>query len=123
MPIGGGEENFCVFGAEPSSGGKAVVDMGGHASEVRGRAAGPSYARRVMESSVHDVGAVGARVHDGGAVATEVTETDSIAHDLDDVDAALKRLDAGTYFTDEVTGAPLDPAWLAEHPLARRASP
>jgi len=39
------------------------------------------------------------------------------------VDVALKRLDAGTYFTDEVTGAPLDPAWLAEHPLARRASP
>jgi len=72
---------------------------------------------------VHDGGAVGARVHDGGAVATGVTETDAIAHDLDDVDVALKRLDAGTYFTDEVTGAPLDSAWLAEHPLARRASP
>jgi RNA polymerase-binding transcription factor DksA len=46
---------------------------------------------------------------------------DAIARDLDDVDAALKRLDAGTYFTDEATGAPLDPAWLAQRPLARRA--
>ena len=57
------------------------------------------------------------------AAESGVGETDAIARDLDDVDAALKRLDAGTYFTDEVTGAPLDPAWLAEHPLARRASP
>lgn len=30
MPISGGEENFCCFGADPSKGGK--VDMGSDAS-------------------------------------------------------------------------------------------
>lgn len=84
--------------------------MEGHASEIRGRTTRRSYARRVMDA-VDTVVAVDAAV-DG---------IDAIARDLDDVDAALKRLDAGTYFTDEATGAPLDPAWLAEHPLARRA--
>jgi RNA polymerase-binding transcription factor DksA len=53
--------------------------------------------------------------------ANAIDAIDAIARDLDDVDAALKRLDAGTYFTDEVTGAPLDPSWLALRPLARRA--
>jgi RNA polymerase-binding transcription factor DksA len=53
--------------------------------------------------------------------ANAIDAIDAIARDLDNVDAALKRLDAGTYFTDEVTGAPLDPSWLAQRPLARRA--
>ena len=103
-------------GAEPSSGGKAVVDMEGHASEIRGRVTRRSYARRVMDA-VDTVVAVDAAVETDAVV----DGIDAIARDLDDVDAALKRLDAGTYFTDEATGAPLDPAWLAEHPLARRA--
>ena len=51
---------------------------------------------------------------------------DAVAHRLDAVDAdlaavevALDRLDAGTYTTCETCGAPLDPAWRAEHPLDR----
>ncbi|CAB4609829.1 unannotated protein [freshwater metagenome] len=48
-------------------------------------------------------------------------DLDSIERDLADVDAALVRLDEGTYFTDEVTGAPLPEQLLAERPTARRA--
>ena len=33
---------------------------------------------------------------------------DAIELDLNGVDAAMERLEKGTYFTDEVTGAPLD---------------
>jgi RNA polymerase-binding transcription factor DksA len=47
-------------------------------------------------------------------------ELDEIEHVLADVDAALERLDDGTYWTDEVTGAELDVAILATDPLARR---
>jgi RNA polymerase-binding transcription factor DksA len=45
---------------------------------------------------------------------------DAIEQDLADVDVALARLDADTYFTDEVTGEPLNEAFLQEHPTARR---
>jgi RNA polymerase-binding transcription factor DksA len=47
-------------------------------------------------------------------------ELDGIERVLADVDAALERLDEGTYWTDEVTGAELDPELLAADPLARR---
>jgi len=46
----------------------------------------------------------------------------AIARDLADVEAALARLDAGTYFVDEVTGEPLDAGLLAAQPTARRSS-
>lgn len=46
-------------------------------------------------------------------------DLDVIHQDLEDVEAALARLDAGTYWTDEITGAPLDEAVLAADPLAR----
>ncbi len=49
-------------------------------------------------------------------------DLDAIHRDLEDVETALSRLDAGTYWTDEVTGAPLDEALLRAHPLARRAN-
>jgi RNA polymerase-binding transcription factor DksA len=56
--------------------------------------------------------------------AAEQTETgldlETIHRDLEDVEAALARLDAGTYWTDEVTGAPLDENYVSAHPLARR---
>jgi hypothetical protein len=45
---------------------------------------------------------------------------DAIEADLAGVDVALSRLDDGTYWTDEVTGAPLDAALLESHPTARR---
>jgi RNA polymerase-binding transcription factor DksA len=46
---------------------------------------------------------------------------DQIEQDLADVETALARLEAGTYWTDEVTGQPLPDALLAERPTARRA--
>jgi RNA polymerase-binding transcription factor DksA len=47
-------------------------------------------------------------------------DLDRIEQDLADAEVALARLDAGTYFTDEVTGQPLDEAVLSADPLARR---
>ncbi|MDA2944225.1 MAG: hypothetical protein O2925_01965 [Actinomycetota bacterium] len=45
---------------------------------------------------------------------------DEVAAELDAVAAALERLDTGTYWTDEVTGAVLDDSVLAADPTARR---
>jgi len=47
-------------------------------------------------------------------------DLDAVERDLADVEVALARLDAGTYWTDEVTGAPLPDDLLAERPTARR---
>ncbi len=49
-------------------------------------------------------------------------DLDGIERDLAGVEVALARLDAGTYWTDEVSGEPLSAQLLAEHPTARRAS-
>lgn len=48
-------------------------------------------------------------------------DLNGIERDLADVEVALTRLDAGTYWTDEVTGNELSAELLAEHPTARRA--
>lgn len=48
-------------------------------------------------------------------------DLDAIEHDLAGVEVALARLDAGTYWVDEVTGEPLPAALLATSPTARRA--
>ena len=47
-------------------------------------------------------------------------DVDAIAADLADVEVALARLEAGTYWTDEVTGEPLPDEHLAASPTARR---
>ncbi len=47
---------------------------------------------------------------------------DAIELDLNGVDAAMERLEKGTYFTDEVTGVPLETNFLISNPLARRNS-
>ena len=44
----------------------------------------------------------------------------AIELDLNGVDAAMERLEKGTYFTDEITGAPLQSDFLTANPLARR---
>jgi RNA polymerase-binding transcription factor DksA len=49
-------------------------------------------------------------------------DLDGIQRDLADVEVALTRLDAGTYWTDEVTGGELPPELLAAQPTARRAA-
>ncbi len=48
-------------------------------------------------------------------------DLDGIERDLADVEVALARLDAGTYWTDEVTGAELSADVLATAPTARRS--
>lgn len=52
---------------------------------------------------------------------TSQLDLDRIERDLAGVEAALGRLDDGTYWTDEVTGEPIDDAVLATDPVARRA--
>jgi RNA polymerase-binding transcription factor DksA len=54
-------------------------------------------------------------------VPTAPLDLDGIERDLADVEVALARLDAGTYWTDEVTGAELGADLLAASPTARRA--
>ena len=51
---------------------------------------------------------------------TDSALVDAIERDLNDVDVAMDRLEKGTYFSDEITGAPLQTDFLAANPLARR---
>jgi len=52
--------------------------------------------------------------------ALEALDLDAIERDLADVEIALARLDAGTYWTDEVTGAELPQDVLTANPTVRR---
>ena len=56
----------------------------------------------------------------GDQVVDQVVDLDAIERDLADVEIALARLDAGTYWTDEVTGGELPSELLAANPTARR---
>ena len=49
-------------------------------------------------------------------------DLDRIERELAGVEIALARLDAGTYWTDEVTGDPIPDEVLAADPVARRRS-
>jgi RNA polymerase-binding transcription factor DksA len=51
---------------------------------------------------------------------TDSALVDLIERDLNDVDVAMDRLEKGTYFSDEITGAPLQTDFLTANPLARR---
>ena len=59
-------------------------------------------------------------ISDHAAPAAPV-DLDRVERDLEGVETALARLDAGTYWTDEVTGAPFGDDLLAADPVARRA--
>lgn len=48
-------------------------------------------------------------------------DLDAIEADLADVEHALRRLDSGEYWRDEVTGDPIADEVLADRPTARRA--
>ena len=52
---------------------------------------------------------------------TDSALVDAIERDLNDVDVAMDRLERGTYFSDEITGAPLQTDFLTANPLARRS--
>ncbi|MBU6240458.1 MAG: hypothetical protein KJS66_01580 [Acidobacteria bacterium] len=51
-----------------------------------------------------------------------VPNLDEIEQDLADVETALARLEAGTYWTDEVTGQEIPDEVLSQRPTARRAN-
>ena len=55
-----------------------------------------------------------------GAVPAAEPDLDRISEDLAAVEVALERLDAGTYWTCEVSGEPLPDELLAVDPIARR---
>jgi RNA polymerase-binding transcription factor DksA len=59
----------------------------------------------------------------GAAERAGAAELDRIEADLSGVEVALERLDAGTYWTCEVTGQPLPDSLLAADPVARRLPP
>jgi hypothetical protein len=54
------------------------------------------------------------------ATAPPAIDLDRLADELAGVEAALARLDDGSYWTDEITGEPLDEQLLADDPVARR---
>ena len=54
-----------------------------------------------------------------GGTASESIDLDAIERDLTDVQTALERLDDGSYWTDEVTGAAIADDVLASFPLTR----
>jgi RNA polymerase-binding transcription factor DksA len=47
-------------------------------------------------------------------------DLDGVEDDLAGVEVALQRLDAGTYWVDEISGEPLPDDLLAAHPTIRR---
>lgn len=61
------------------------------------------------------------RPADDDELARPPLDLDRIARDLAGVETALDRLDAGTYWTDEITGEPIADDVLATDPVARRA--
>ncbi len=73
-----------------------------------------------MSESPDQAEPVPAAVTAAGAPA--VVDLTRIERDLEGVEAALRRLDDGSYWTDEVSGAPIPDDVLATDPVARRAS-
>ena len=59
--------------------------------------------------------------HTDADTADTALDLDVVERDLADVEAALRRLDDGTYFTDEITGQPIPADVLEANPTARRA--
>jgi hypothetical protein len=109
MPISGSEGNFWVFGADPSSGGKGKLMTSTLQASMPRATEQPrwlSWRGSAYYASVN--------------TNQSPLNLDAIEQDLADVDAALSRLDADTYFTDEVTGEPLNEEFLRAHPTARR---
>jgi RNA polymerase-binding transcription factor DksA len=74
---------------------------------------------RSKGSSEYDV-SDSSPVSQDDAIPSGSADLDTIESDLAAVETALNRLDAGTYWTDEVTGEPLPEAVLEENPLLRR---
>ena len=117
MPNSGLSLNFCVLGADPSSEGKGK----GMRERYNRTARQPSPHVRstydgVMSDAPSSVHGTPAPVH-----GTPI-DLDRVESDLAGVETALARLDDGTYWTCEVTGAEIPDATLAADPTARRVS-
>lgn len=54
--------------------------------------------------------------------ATASVDLDAVERDLEGVETALRRLDEGTYWTDEVSGDEIPDEVLANDPVARRTT-
>lgn len=93
--MGGYDRNFCCLGADPSNGGKV--------SDMRTDATSHHYIGPVADNNRPDEPSI-----------------DDIERDLADVEAAMSRLEAGTYWTCEVSGRPLPDSLLESDPLIRR---
>jgi hypothetical protein len=76
----------------------------------------------VVETATRVTDAPSAMAHSPAPVPAPALDLDAIGRDLADVEVALTRLDAGTYWVDEVTGAELPAALLDEQPTARRTT-
>ena len=74
---------------------------------------GVGLASRVVEPDDHDV---------ENEPALDEADLAELERELGDVDVALERLDADTYWTDEITGEPIPDERLERDPVARRAS-
>ena len=117
MPNSGLSLNFCVLGADPSSEGKGK----GMRERYNRIARQPSLRARstydgVMSDAPSSVHGTPAPMH-----GTPI-DLDRVESDLAGVETALARLDDGTYWTCEVTGAEIPDATLAANPTARRVS-
>ena len=75
-----------------------------------------------LTTSLDRVSDVEAERDEDSAAPLPALDLDAVERDLADVEVALERLDAGTYWTDEATGEPIDEALLAARPTARRAT-
>ena len=93
-----------------------------HAGTIRHRQGQPSRRGRTVGERITSP-AMSDETTPATAEPTESTvlDLDAIERDLAGVEVALARLDAGTYWTDEVTGAALPDELLAQQPTARRA--
>ncbi len=124
MPNSGLSLNFCVLGADPSSEGKGK----GMRERYNRTARQPSLRARstydgVMSDAPSSMHGTPALMHGTPApMHGTPIDLDRVESDLAGVETALARLDDGTYWTCEVTGAEIPDATLAANPTARRVS-
>ena len=74
-----------------------------------------------MTDEQHDTTAHVHDVPDPSRTPDAVVDLDAIERDLHAVETALNRLADGTYWTDEVTGAPIPEHLLISDPTTRRS--
>ena len=107
----------------PANTPEAVTAVAAHGGRRHRLAASVDPVESTDPSSEHAGGTRTFTDDDPAGGAEHRPDLDHIGRQLADVEAALQRLDAGTYWTDEVTAEPIADHLLESDPLARRASP